>query len=84
MPGAPLIVALVARLRDLPDWARFAVVGGALVLLTVLVVGYPLARAEAALGAANSNTVKIEQQQRQLDRIEGKLDKLLIHLIPHK
>lgn len=84
MSGASAISVLLSWVKALPDWGKVAVIAGALVLCTVLIVGWPAKKAEAAFDAAATLKIKVEAQQRQLDRIEKKLDTLLLHLIPPK
>ena len=70
-------------LKGMPDWFRAAFLGGMLVLATILVVGWgrPAVAEDVdkRLGACEQ---KQDSQQSQLDRIEGKLDRLLLRLIP--
>lgn len=84
MTGAALTKVLVSHFTRLPEWGKFTVVGAALVLITVLVMGFPMQKAEAALHAAETLKIRVEQQRVQLNRIEEKLDRLTIHLIPPK
>jgi len=91
--SVPFYMRLLGWLKGMPEWFKASVLGGALVLATIFAlawansasaddvtaIAHDLHDLKARITACESEDDDI---QKQLDRIEDKVDQLILKLIP--
>jgi len=77
--GGPWYARLVEKVLGMPDWFKATLLAGSLIIGTILALTYAKAASAADVVALEG---KVAAQQTQLDRIESKLDHLILKLIP--
>jgi hypothetical protein len=84
MPSALPPAKILEFLVKMPDWFRAVLLGGALVISALFLFAPTSQSADIASldERVNANARRITHLEDTLDRIEIKIDQLILHLIP--
>lgn len=84
----PAYVRVLSWLKGMPDWFKATVLGGVVAVATILAIGWASSADASEVADLKTRVAAVEAEQKHdknaLERIEGKLDRLILELIGKK